>query len=196
MAYLFIVFEGIDGAGKGTQIKFLEKELKKRKEKVFLYKYPTKKAKKIKEYLNQKIDLTEDEAFFEYLKDIGSQQNKIKESLEKGWVICDRYFFSTLAYQSIEQPLENRMEMLKNFKLTEPDFVVWLDIQPKNALERKLKNKLPDRFEQDLKKLELIRKNYQKLYALSFMSKKWLKINSAQSSKKIFEIIKKEIIKE
>lgn len=188
-----IVFEGIDGAGKGTLIELLKKELKKRKLNFSVYKYPTKKAKKIREYLKEKIEMSEDEAFFEYLKDIKKEQKKIRKSLLNKIVICDRYFFSTLAYQSIEKPIEKRIELLKNFKLIEPDVLIWLDISPKTALERKLKNKLPDRFEQDLERLKKIRENYQKLYFLKLMAKKWIKLDAIKPPKKIFEELKDQL---
>ncbi|MCM8830703.1 MAG: dTMP kinase [Candidatus Omnitrophica bacterium] len=195
MENLMVVFEGIDGAGKGTQIENLKKALKKMKKKFFVFKYPSEKSKKIRKYLQQKIDMNEDEAFFEYINDIAAQQNEIREKLQKGWIICDRYFFSTLAYQSLEKDLSERIEAIKNFRLIEPDVVVWLYINPQDAIKRKLKNRLADRFEKDLEKLKKIEQNYQKLYSLKFMAKKWIKVESFKDKKEVFEDIAKEIFK-
>ncbi|MCX8162975.1 MAG: dTMP kinase [Candidatus Micrarchaeota archaeon] len=192
---VFVVFEGIDGSGKGTQLQLLKNELKKQKEKFFVFKYPTKKAKKIREFLTQKIELDEDEAFFEYLKDIESQQPRILECLNKGWVISDRYFFSTIAYQSVEKSIEKRIEYIKSLKMIKPDYVFWLSINPQVAIQRKLKNKLPDRFEKDLEKLNKIEQNYELLYKMNFYSKKWVKLDAQEDKKTIFEQIKKELFK-
>jgi dTMP kinase len=185
-----IVFEGIDGSGKGTQIELLKKYFKKNKIDCFVFKYPTAKAKEIRDFLNLKIEWEEDEAFLKYIQDIKNEQPKVLEALTKGQVILDRYFYSTIAYQSINAPIEKRMEQIKEFKLQKADLVFWLDIEPEDAIKRKTILKVPDRFEQDIKKLQTIRKNYEKLYKINYMAKKWVKIDSKKAKEEIFKEIK------
>jgi dTMP kinase len=190
-----IVFEGIDGSGKSTQIKLLQDYLKNSNQDFFIHKYPTAKAKKIKDFINFKLELSEDEAFFEYIQDIASEQKIIEKELENAFVICDRYVISTLAYQSIQAPLDKRIQQAQAFKIRPPDLIFWLDIEPKAALERKLKNKLADRFESDLAKLNKIRQNYSNLYQIRYMTKNWIKLDALEDKKKIFSAIKSTIAK-
>jgi len=195
MVKKLIVFEGIDGSGKSTQIKLLQDYLKNSNQDFFIHKYPTAKAKKIKDFINFKLELSEDEAFFEYIQDIASEQKIIEKELENAFVICDRYVISTLAYQSIQAPLDKRIQQAQAFKIRPPDLIFWLDIEPKVALERKLKNKLADRFESDLAKLNKIRQNYSNLYQIRYMTKNWIKLDALEDKKKIFSAIKSTIAK-
>ena len=195
MVKKLIVFEGIDGSGKSTQIKLLQNYLKNSNQDFFIHKYPTAKAKKIKDFINFKLELSEDEAFFEYIQDIASEQKIIEKELENAFVICDRYVISTLAYQSIQAPLDKRIQQAQAFKIRPPDLIFWLDIEPKAALERKLKNKLADRFESDLAKLNKIRQNYSNLYQIRYMTKNWIKLDALEEKRKIFSAIKSTIAK-
>jgi dTMP kinase len=195
MVKKLIVFEGIDGSGKSTQIKLLQDYLKNSNQDFFIHKYPTAKAKKIKDFINFKLELSEDEAFFEYIQDIASEQKIIEKELENAFVICDRYVISTLAYQSLQAPLDKRIQQAQAFKIRPPDLIFWLDIEPKAALERKLKNKLADRFESDLAKLNKIRQNYSNLYQVRYMTKNWIKLDALEEKKKIFSAIKSTIAK-
>jgi len=185
-----IVFEGIDGSGKSTQIKLLANYLKKSKQDFFIHKYPTKKAIKIKDFINFKLELSEDEAFFEYIQDIANEQKNIQKELEGALVICDRYVLSTLAYQSIQAPLDKRIQQAQLFNFRIPDIIFWLDIEPTKAMERKLKNKLADRFEADLLKLNKIRQNYYSLYQIKYMTKNWVKLDALKDKKEIFLTVK------
>jgi len=195
MVKKLIVFEGIDGSGKSTQIKLLQDYLKNSNQDFFIHKYPTAKSKKIKDFINFKLELSEDEAFFEYIQDIASEQKIIEKELENAFVICDRYVISTLAYQSLQAPLDKRIQQAQAFKIRPPDLIFWLDIEPKAALERKLKNKLADRFESDLAKLNKIRQNYSNLYQIRYMTKNWIKLDALEEKKKMFSAIKSTIAK-
>ena len=189
MAYPFIVIEGIDGAGKATQVDYLSKLAKRRRDRVFLHKFPTESAAKIHEHLNGKIKLSEDELFELYSKDIEKFQDGIKRHLGLGWVICDRYAISTVAYQSVNEKIEKRVEQIEQMKLLKPDTVIWIDLPVDVAAARKQKQKTPDVHEADRKFLQKVSDNYLHLYENEFMCSNWIRVWGDEKP----EIIAKEL---
>ena len=158
---MLIAIEGIDGAGKTTLTKFLEKELKKRGYDVITLKEPTDSeyGKKIKEILKTRNinPLKELELFIkdrEY-----NVKNNVIPALKSGKIVLmDRYYYSTIAYQGA---LGIDVEYIKklNEKFPKPDLVIILDVKPEIGLQRiKNKRKL-DRFE-DLEYLKRVREVY------------------------------------
>ncbi len=193
MAYPFIVLEGIDGSGKETQVAGLVRFAKRKRARIFVHKYPTENAKKIKEHLSGKADISQDELLEMFAKDILAGQEKLKDELLKGWVIADRYCISTAAYQGIGGKLEQRMEQVKGMGFEKPDLVIWLDLSPEEAMKRKARQKILDRNESDLKFLKEVRANFEKLYGISFMCKKWKRIDASAEPKKVSEEIRKAL---
>jgi len=135
---MFIVFEGIDGSGKTSQVKKLGKYLSKEYD-VVLTKEPTAGVigKLIKNILagKEQVDpktlallFTADR--YEHLK------NEIIPALnEEKIVICDRYYYSTLVYQMAQGVDETWIKELNKYALV-PNVTFFLDIQPDIALER------------------------------------------------------------
>ena len=99
---MFIVFEGIDGTGKSTQVRLLAKALRELGQEVVTSKEPTdgpvgtrlrQSAEKGRLSPQEELDL-----FHQDRRD--HVQSLIAPALERGdTVIVDRYFFSTMAYQ-------------------------------------------------------------------------------------------------
>lgn len=100
----FIVFEGIDGSGKSTQIDLIVKKLNKDGIKHTLLREPgtTKTSEKIREILlDSKNDISN---LTETLLFLAARAQLVREILEPNlksnkFIICDRYCDSTLAYQ-------------------------------------------------------------------------------------------------
>ena len=196
MAYPFIVFEGIDGAGKAVQIEHLKNVARKKRQRVFVHKFPTQNAKKIHRYLNGNQSLNEDELFEQYLTDIENEQQNIKTHVGLGWVICDRYAISTVAYQSIKQNMQKRIEQIDDAKLIKPDLVVWLDLPVDVAIARKTKQKKLDIHESNFEFLQKVLENYKKLYSDNFLAKEWLKINAQDEPQTIAKQVSAFIFKQ
>ena len=104
----FIVFEGVDFSGKSTQVDLIKKHIeKKNKQDKFLFtKVPgsslTDSGPKIREMLLRSSDNINSAAeVFLFSADRAIHVKKIKDILNSGTnVVCDRYFYSTIAYQS------------------------------------------------------------------------------------------------
>ncbi|TSC74909.1 MAG: dTMP kinase [Parcubacteria group bacterium Gr01-1014_30] len=194
----FIVFEGIDGAGKATQTKLLLTYLQKRRQPVEKLAYPDKKGevgKLIYKYLHLQYGLSSQTQFLLHLADFAKDREKIRSWLRKNkTVVADRYFTSALAYQGAQGFSFNKALLLaKTFELVSPDLVIFLKISPKTSLKRKHKEKkLLDRNEKDKKFLAKVAKFYEKMIKNQTFAR-WLLVEGEAPKKEVFAAIKKEL---
>ncbi len=134
-----IVIEGIDGAGKTTFSKALAKILKEKGIDCILSAEPTfgPYGKKLRELLkNGNISVSEINEYF--LKDRKWHvENILIPALNKGkWIILDRYYLSTIAYQGA-QGLSLKDLIIENETIAPlPDLIVFLDLPLDLAFER------------------------------------------------------------
>jgi dTMP kinase len=171
---MLIVFEGIDGCGKDTQIKLLKEKLG-----ATVIKYPTKSNKKINDYLEKKISIPPKELFLLFLSDIEQDQLNIKKALnESEHVILDRYIFSTIAYELDSFSYSEAKKLVEQKNLIKPDMVILLDIDEKTSQERKSKQKQLDRYEENANYLKKVRKTFLKLFEERFLTSTWHKIDA------------------
>ena len=97
----FISFEGIDGSGKSTQANLLKTKLQLDGYKVKMIHFPrydTKIGAIIKDVLFGEIQMDNLALQMLYIIDQINAKKEIEEGLKEGYVICDRYDLSTLAY--------------------------------------------------------------------------------------------------
>lgn len=139
MKGLFIVFEGIDGGGKSTQIQMLSDFFESKGYEVERHMEPTHAVigSLLWDYMNSKSRSfdPETEALL-FAADRIEHGKGIKESLEKGKVvISDRYKHSSLAYQGAAGADIEWMQNLNKHAL-KPHLVILLDIAPDRSLER------------------------------------------------------------
>lgn len=134
-----IVIEGIDGAGKTTFAKALYETLKKRGINCIFSCEPTfgPFGEKIKSALIKKESNLQDLRLL-FLKDRKWHvENIIIPALEaQKWIILDRYYPSTLAYQS-SQGLPFRELLIENETIAPiPDIVIYLELPLEVAFKR------------------------------------------------------------
>ncbi|MCL2844759.1 MAG: dTMP kinase [Chitinivibrionia bacterium] len=155
---MFITFEGIDGAGKSTQISNLANFLKEKGVEFVLTREPG--GCEISETIrNLILDVKSDlgavgELFLYFAARAEHVRQVIKPALDSGkWVICDRFADSTFAYQGAGRGLDIEKMKYINFFATDeisPDLTILLDISVEASLERrKLRGKATDRLEQN-----------------------------------------------
>ncbi len=97
---MFIVFEGLDRSGKSTQSKLLNEKLKN-SVKIIFPDRTTYTGKIINDYLQGKVKMTMQEVHLLFSMNRWEKVKYIKDCLKKGiTVICDRYYYSGLAYSS------------------------------------------------------------------------------------------------
>lgn len=144
MAGRFIVLEGLDGSGKSTQITRLAQSLRARGRRVHCTAEPTDSATGglIRDTLSGNYRRSGAELGALFLTDrIAHNVNPVwgfQRLLEEGWdVICDRYYYSSFAYQGLSTDLEWVMDMnLKCPEIARPDLCVFLDVDYKKCKER------------------------------------------------------------
>ena len=138
---MFIVLEGIDGCGKSTQAKMLADWLEKNGQKTVLTAEPTKGriGQYIREVLGgkEKVDPRTLALLFsaDRCEHLGSE---VMPAISAGnAVVCERYCHSTVAYQSAQGVDRAWLLELNRFAL-KPDLTIFLDVPPKDAMERKV----------------------------------------------------------
>jgi len=167
----FIVFEGIDGSGKSTVARAIASLLGEGS--AVLTEEPTKSW--LGNAVRKSHQMRENpvtEAFL-FMADRASHNEKIKKWLSDGLsVVCDRYYHSTVAYQSAaiadrddSDPFDWLLEINQRISI-EPDLVFLLDIDPKTALARVNRRGEQSKFEK-LEFLEKVAQNYQRLASAS-----------------------------
>lgn len=136
---MIIAVEGIDGAGKTTQVQLLRDALIAAGESVVCSKEPTDGhwGQLIrKSATNGRMSLDDElQAFVEDRKEHVAKI--IRPALERGQiVILDRYYFSTIAYQGARGADVARLTRDMRQIAPAPDAVILMDIEPAIAVHR------------------------------------------------------------
>ncbi len=141
----FIVFEGIDGCGKSTQAKSLIAYLKKLGRTVISIREPggTPVGEKIRDLLlhSKKTTISAQAELFLYMASRAQLvEDVIRPSLKAGKIIiCDRYYYSTAAYQGAagKTGVKEVLSLAEKIaRFPKPDRVILLDLSAKAAFAR------------------------------------------------------------
>jgi dTMP kinase len=161
---LFITFEGIEGCGKSTQVKRLAKRLAGYGIPLLATLEPggTPMGELIRRILldARNKHLAPLAELMLYAADRAQHvEEVIRPALDEGkWVICDRFFDATLAYQGSARGLDSNLIRYLNVKITQgirPDMTFLLDCPVDVGLKRALRRgsrgpeKGQDRFEKE-----------------------------------------------
>ncbi len=199
-----IVLEGLDGTGKATQARIIKETLEKKGKTVVNYAYPnyeSKYGKIIGSFLRGDQNLDVGELFLLYLIDMVNEMKSMKDNLNSGkFVIVDRFFFSTIAYQSSGGfDYEKAKEIVQILDMPRPDIVLLLDANIDVSSERKSKQKEDqggtDRFEKDVPFLQKVKQVYYILLKEKFYAGDWVLINSGKTVEEVSKPILAEVEK-
>ena len=184
---MLIVFEGIDGAGKGAQIRRLLAFFRQSGVRYKLHKYPTRKAKGAFSHLKGERDLAPGKLADVFADDIMGERKKIEREIASGFVVvCDRYLHSTLAYQGVKLGFAPLARRLAGIGAPCPDIVILMDIAAQKSGERKRQQKTPDRFERDLGFLGQVRRNYLREAREGFLAYKYAVVDASREKDEVF----------
>jgi dTMP kinase len=164
---ILIAVDGIDGAGKTTQVKILVENLRAAGETVVSSKEPTDGpwGRLVRESAqNGRLDLdAELHAFVEDRKE--HVASTILPALGRGEVvILDRYYYSTIAYQGARGANVEKLTQQMRALAPEPDAAFLIDLDSHTAIERirRSRGDIPNEFER-AESLEVVRKLFTRL---------------------------------
>ncbi len=203
---LFITIEGIDGAGKGTQIQYLVELMEARGLHPLLIREPggTPIGEQIREILlgagNPEMTAETELLLFAAAR-AQLVREVIRPALAKGQlVLCDRFFDSTLAYQAggrgLDRGLVEQSILLATGGL-EPDLTLYLDLDPEKAAGRRenredLTGSTADRIERET--ADFNRRVREQYLALAEEAKRIVTIDAAKAPAEVRADIKEVIL--
>jgi dTMP kinase len=151
----FITFEGIDGAGKSTQLAFIAERLRAAGVDLVVTREPggTALAEQLREIvLHQGMD-RDTETLLVFAARSEHLARVLRPALAAGqWVLCDRFTDATYAYQSGGRGLPpQRIETLERLVHgdLQPDVTFLVDVPPAVAAQRLAAARSADRFESE-----------------------------------------------
>ncbi|MDO4626103.1 MAG: dTMP kinase [Pasteurellaceae bacterium] len=193
----FIVLEGLEGAGKTTALQTIQQYLQQNGINEFIFtREPggTPLAEKLRHLIKHEVEepvTDKAELLMLYAARIQLVENVIKPALNEGkWVIGDRHDMSSQAYQGGGRQInEQLLTTLKQTVLDqfEPDFTIYLDIEPEIGLARARGRGELDRIEQQA--LDFFQRTRQRYLELVRNNPKAVLINAQQPIKKVQEDI-------
>ena len=165
---MFIAVEGIDGSGKSTTIREIKRYLESKGEAVYLTAEPTTRAtgKIVRNFLSE---TNSDTPLIHEMLALAFAADRINHLREEIWpalrkkqtVITDRYFFSSIAYQSLNVSYE-WVKGINRFA-TLPDVLVFIDVSVDKAVERLTKFRTSTEIYEKRDLLQQIDRNYREV---------------------------------
>ena len=165
---MFIAVEGIDGSGKSTTIREIKRYLESKGEAVYLTAEPTTLAtgKIVRNFLSE---TNSDTPLIHEMLALSFAADRINHLREEIWpalrkkqtVITDRYFFSSIAYQSLNVSYE-WVKGINRFA-TLPDVLVFIDVSIDKAVERLTKFRTSTEIYEKRELLQQIDRNYREV---------------------------------
>jgi len=152
----FIVLEGIDGSGKGTQTELLVERLKKENKEVVVNDYPRYETsfwgghvgRMLSKEFGNPMEISPYLTVLPYMLDESDGSKKIIEpALEDGKIVVSNRYFTSNVHQIAKKPVEER-EIYANWlwdtgynqmEITRPDLVLVLLVDPEICRENVLK---------------------------------------------------------
>lgn len=167
-----IVFEGIDGSGKSTQVQLLSKKLREQQVPFYATMEPTNSlvGSLIRQLLTGRMhaDPKVIAALFtaDRLDHLLNDVDGIVQMIEKGTtVIMDRYYFSSYAYQSVDVPMDWVIQAnALSSGILRPKVNIFLDVNVDDALERITNNRHQTELFEEKTRLIQVRERYMEAF--------------------------------
>ncbi|CAG0955490.1 dTMP kinase [Myxococcaceae bacterium] len=135
-----IVFEGLDGSGKSTQLARLAVRLRERGERVVETREPTQgpHGRRIRQLAaeGRRAPPAQELALF-----VADRREHVASVIEPAlrdrcWILCDRYFLSTAAYQGARGLAAEQILAESEAEFPLPALALLFDLAPARCLER------------------------------------------------------------
>lgn len=193
----FIVFEGIDGAGKTTQIELLAARLQKAGRRIYRTAEPTESvtggllrdalAGVSQRTACEMAALFTIDRVFHNVNPVNGIEKMLADGID---VICDRYYYSSLAYQGSETDPGWVRDMNINCpEIRRPDICVFLDLTPAQSMERINRNRVTHEIYENEERLERVRRQFMTAFDALRDTDRIAIVNAARTPEEIHEEI-------
>ncbi len=197
----FIVFEGIDGSGKSTQIQWIHRELGKKKYPVTSTFEPTDGpiGSLLRQMLAGKVEVDQRTIASLFAADrtdhLVNREKGVKAMVDQGRVVlCDRYYFSSYAYHSLYMKMDWVIQAnALNVEILRPDATIFIDVAPETCLERIRANRDSLDMYEKIDILKQVRDNYFKAFDRLGKEEKVIIIDGNDTQARVAENIWKQI---
>ena len=193
----FIVFEGLDGAGTTTQIRNLARYYEFNRREYFLTREPTDNpiGQLVRQVLQKKVATTPEALALLYAADrhdhLFSESHGIARMAEEGRiVISDRYFYSSIAYQSVECNPEF-ITMINQYP--QPEFIIFVDTPVDVCMERIEKRGGEKELFDRASFLSLVRENYLRAFSALPEGVKLITVDGAMQEDEVESAIRSSL---
>ncbi len=188
-----IVFEGIDGAGKTTQIELLEKALRETGRPVFRTAEPTESVTGgllrdalggvSKRSAGEMAALFVLDRIFHNVNPVNGIEKMLADGVD---VICDRYYYSSLAYQGSETDFDWVRDMNLNCpEIRRPDLCIFLDLTPEQSMERINRGRVTHEIYESVERLTRVREQFYRVFDSLAGSDRIAVVNAARPIEEI-----------
>lgn len=168
----FIVFEGIDGAGKTTQIELLARKLQQMGRRVYRTAEPTESVTGglLRDALAgitprtacEMASLFVIDRVFHNVNPVNGIEKMLADGVD---VICDRYYYSSMAYQGSETDADWVRGMnLDCPEIRRPDVCFFLDLTPQQSMERISRGRVTREIYESTERLQRVRDQFYRVF--------------------------------
>jgi dTMP kinase len=205
----FIVFEGLDGSGKSTLIHRLNQFLMQHQIQVVLTREPggTPLAEEIRKLVLARADGEVPCPRTEVLLYQASRAQHVEQVIRPAlarcdWVLCDRFYASTISFQSYGRSLDRKdIDLLNNYAVsgTHPDLTVLIDLTVAASRQR-LESRL-QKNQSSIDRIEAEALSFHEKVRLGYLAQarelpdSWLVLDGLQSPEELFQSVCHELKK-
>lgn len=215
---MFVVIDGIDGSGKGTQVEILRKHFESLGKKVKILDYPRygeTSAFMVEKYLNGEYgtQISAKQASIFYAIDRFDASFEVKKDMQEyDYIISNRYVSANMIHQTgkIEDDAKAKefLDWLYDleyniFGIPKPDKVIFLNVTPevsqKLVLKKEERNYLKDGKKMDLHEADLnhLANAHAKAMKIVEMYDDWVKIDCVENGEMLpIEVVTEKILAE
>ena len=196
----FIVFEGLDGSGKTTQMRLAAEKLRSAGYDCITEFEPTggEIGSLIRRALRGEVEIGASAMAQLFAADRSEHIRKIKSELRAGHIVlCDRYVYSNIAYQGkYLDKGEILMYNSVNISSLLPDTVFYIDVSPEECIKRISDNRESSEIYERLDILKEVRENYMYSFSADFSNNvRIVTVDGQRSAEEISEEIFSEIVR-
>ena len=181
-----IVFEGLDGSGKDTQITRVRNRLAKEGQNVMIVKYPKPGDTDIQRFLSGSAKPNPETLMRLFLDEMERDIPSLRPMRETHILLVNRYYMSTIAYQGVflgvERVRDEVLSRLEDNRLFYPDLTVYFDGDPVILLKRLSDKDVYERIDLQNK----VRGNYTILFGDKRLSREWCRVNAEEDEEQVF----------